>query len=118
MFAADKGVGDGEQGGLLAAVGGELERGETADVNRAAVAEDAVQHLRLSAENAGVLNVDDDGAVGQFFDLFLEEGRGLADDGIDGVDLAVGQGDGVGQRCGAAKHEHESQSECKNLFHR
>ena len=105
MLAADEGVGDGQQLGFVAAVGGELERGETADVHGTAAAENAVQHLRFGAEHAGVLDVDQHAAAGQLFHFFFEELSGFADDGIQRVHFAVGQGNGVRrQRGGAAEN--------------
>ena len=45
----------------------------------------------LRAQNAGSLHIDDDGAAGQLLDLLLEVGSGLANDGIQRVDLGVDQ---------------------------
>ena len=91
VCAVLEGEGDGQQLGLVAAVAGQCESGDTADVDGGGAAEDSVQNVVLRTQNAGSLHIDDDGAAGQLFDLLLEVGSGLADDGIQRVDLGVDQ---------------------------
>ena len=91
VCAVLEGEGDGQQLGLVAAVAGQCESGDTADVDGGGAAEDSVQNVVLRAQNAGSLHIDDDGAAGQLLDLLLEVRTGLADDGIQRVDLGVDQ---------------------------
>ena len=117
VSAVGEGVRDVQQGRLFAAVAGQGERGDTGDVNGVAAGQDAVQDLRLGAQNAGSLHVDDDFAAGELFDLRLEVGRDLADDGVNRVDLSVGQGDGFCGRSGAGEHQSEGRNESEKLLH-
>ena len=88
MCAVLEGEGDGQQLGLVAAVAGQCESRDTAHIDGGGAAEDGVQNVVLRTQNAGSLHVDDDG---QLLDLLLEVGSGLADDGIQRVDLGVDQ---------------------------
>ena len=56
MLLVDEGVGDGQQLGLVAAVAGQRESGDTGDIDGAALGQDAVQNGSLVAENAVGLN--------------------------------------------------------------
>src|SRR5699024_447764 len=94
VLTADEGVGQAEQHRLLAAVAGKGESRETGQVDGVAAGEDVVQNVVFRAEHARSLQVDGDGPAGQLFDLLLKIGSGLADDGVQGVDLGIDQGDG------------------------
>ena len=87
-----KGEGDGQQLGLVAAVAGQCESRDTADVDGSRTAQDSIQNVVLRTQNTGSLHVNDDRTAAQLLDLFLEVRTGLADDGIQGVDLSVDQG--------------------------
>ena len=117
VLAAREGVRDGEQGRLAAAVAGQGERGDTGDVDGGAAGKDAVQDLRLGAQNAGSLHVDDDFAAGEFFHLGLEIGRDLADDGVERVDLSVGQGNRFCGRRSTGQHQRQGRDESEKLLH-
>ena len=92
--AALPGVGDGQQLCLVAAVAGQGESGDTGHINGVAAGQNVIQNVVLGTQNTGSLEIDGDGAAGQLFDLLLESGSGLANDGIQRVDLSVNQGHG------------------------
>ena len=91
VCAVLKGEGDAQQLGLVAAVAGQCESRDTADVDGSGAAQDGVQNVVLRTQNAGSLHVDDDGTAGQLLDLLLEVRSGLANDGVQRVDLGVDQ---------------------------
>ena len=106
VLTGDEGVGQAEQHRLFAAVAGQGEGRDAGDVDGVAAGEDVVQNVVFRAEHAGSLQVDGDGTAGQGLDLLLKIGSGLADDGVQGVDLGIDQGDGGvgGSGCGVTRH--------------
>ena len=119
MILVHEGVGDGQQLGLVAAILGQRESGDAADVGDVAAGQQVVQNLVLRAQHAAGLNVDDHGTAAQFFNLLLESAGDSAHDGaFEGVDLCISQGDGLlGQRRGAAQQHDQNQCDAKQLFH-
>ena len=121
MLLIDEGVGDGQKAGLVAAVLGQSESGDTAEVADVAAAEQVVEDLILGAENAAGLNVNQNGAAGQLFELCLEGLGHFADGGaFEGVDFRVGEGDGLVSGSGDSaqrKNHAQCHGECQNLFH-
>ena len=94
VLTADEGVGQAEQHGLLAAVAGQGKGRDAGQVDGVAAGQDVVQDVVLRAQHARGLQVDGDGAAGQGLYLLLEVGSGLADDGVQRVDLRIDQGHG------------------------
>ncbi len=119
MIFVHEGVGDGQQAGLFAAVLGEGESGNAADVGDVAAHEQVVQDLVFAAQHAAGLDVDHNGAAGELFHLGLEGLGHFAHDGaVQGVHFSIGQGDGIlGQRGGAAKQHSQYEYDAKKLFH-
>ena len=121
MLLIDEGVGDGQKAGLVAAVLGQSESGDTAEVADVAAAEQVVEDLILGAENAAGLDVNQNGAAGQLFELCLEGLGHFADGGaFEGVDFRVGEGDGLVSGSGDSaqrKNHAQCHGECQKLFH-
>ena len=121
VLLVDEGVGDGQELGLVAAVAGQRESGDTGDVNGAALGQDTIQNGCFVAQNAVGLNVDANRTIGQGLNLLLEIGSDHADDGaLNGVYLSVGQSNSgafsADGDCQAQNH-NQSQSNADKLFH-
>ena len=102
---------------MLSAVLVQRESGDADDVHGGVAAQDVGQDGLLVAHDAAGLDVNDDFAAGQLFQLGLESQGHVADDGaFNGVDLGVGQGD-LGQRGRAAQQHDQNQCDAKQLFH-
>ena len=119
VLAVFKHIGQGEQGGLGAAILAQREGGDTADVGHGAVAQQVVQDLVFRAQHAAGLNVDQHGAAGELFHLVLESLGHFTNDGaFHGVDFRVGQGDGVRHRSGAADEQGKGQEQTDQFLHK
>ena len=91
VSAVVEGEGDGQELRLVAAVAGQSESRDTADINGGRTAQNSVQNVVLRAQNAGSLHVNNDRTAAQLLDLLLEVRTGLANDGVQRVDLGVDQ---------------------------
>ena len=91
VSAVVEGEGDGQQLRLVAAVAGQSESRNTADIDGSRAAQNSVQNVVLRAQNTGSLHIDDHRTAAQLLDLLLEVRTGLTNDGIQRVDLGVDQ---------------------------
>ena len=64
MIPVHKGVGNGQQHGLLAAVAGQCKCRDTGHINRSASAKHGIQYVILRAKNTGGLQIDRDRTAG------------------------------------------------------
>ena len=117
MILAGEHIGQGQEDALLGAVLVQREGGNADDIHGGVAAQDVGQDGLLVAHDAAGLDVNQDLAAGQLFQLGFEGQGHVADDGaFDGVHFRVGQGD-LGQRRGAAQQHDQNQCDAKQLFH-
>ena len=121
VILAGEDVGEGQEDALDSAVLVESEGGDADDVDRGVAAEDVGKDGLLIAHDAAGLNVDQNGAAGQLFELLFESKGYVADNGtLNGVDFRVGEGNGLISGCGngAQRKDHaQCHGECQELFH-
>ena len=118
MLLAGEHVGQGQEDGLLSAVLVQSESGDADHVHGVVTGQDVAQDALLVAHDAAVLDVNQNFAAGQLFQLVLEGQGHVADDGaVHGVDLSVGQGHGLGQSRGAGQNHGQHENDAKQFLH-